>query len=146
MAINSNTEPLYISRSPEETWGIARSLLEMLPGQAVFALHGNLGSGKTCFVQGLAMALGIRRLVTSPTFTVINHYRGARPLVHIDLYRITCLSEAYGIGLEESLEDDAVVAIEWAERAADLIPTRAVHIYFAAGKREDERVIRVVLP
>jgi len=141
-----NTETLFTTRSPAETWALAKSLLDRLPDRALFALHGDLGSGKTCFVQGIAKALGISRLVTSPTFTMINSYRGPRRLIHVDLYRLAAPDEASAIGLEECIEEDAVVVIEWADRAATLIPDRAVHIYFGFGRNESERIIRVVMP
>jgi tRNA threonylcarbamoyladenosine biosynthesis protein TsaE len=133
-----------VSQSPEETRQVARSLVEKRPGRMVFALHGDLGSGKTCFVQGLAAALGIKRPVTSPTFTVINEYKASRPLCHIDLYRLNSPDEALGIGFEDYMEADAVTAVEWAERAGDLIPSDAIHIYFEALKGSNERSMTIV--
>ena len=135
-----------VSRSPEDTHALARRLLARLPGRAVLALHGDLGSGKTCFVQGLARALGIRRAVTSPSFTMINEYPGTRPLCHIDLYRIRGPDEALSLGLEEYLHADWITAIEWAERAGDLIPRQAIHLHFARAADPDERTIRLVYP
>ena len=132
-----------VSHSPEETWQIARTLIQEHPGRIVLALHGDLGSGKTCFVQGLAAALGIRRAITSPTFTVINEYKGPRPLCHIDLYRLNSPDEALGIGFEDYLETDGVTAVEWAERAGDLIPEDAIHVYFQAMEGSNERSIRI---
>ena len=82
------THSPIISHSVEDTWNIARSLIDQLPDRAVLALHGELGSGKTCFVQGLAAALDISQAITSPTFTIVNEYSGTRPLYHIDLYRL----------------------------------------------------------
>ena len=132
-----------VSHSPEETRQIAGSLVRGRRGRAVFALHGDLGSGKTCFVQGLAAALGIRRAITSPTFTVINEYKAPRPLVHIDLYRLNSPDEALGIGFDDYMEADAVTAVEWAERAGDLVPDDAIHIYFEAMKGSNERLIEI---
>jgi tRNA threonylcarbamoyladenosine biosynthesis protein TsaE len=135
-----------VSRSPEDTYDLARILLARLPARAVLALHGDLGSGKTCFVQGLARALGIQRAVTSPTFTMINEYPGPRPLCHIDLYRIHGPDEALSLGLEEYLHADGITAIEWAERAGDLIPRQAFHLHFERTSDPDERAIRLVCP
>lgn len=133
-----------VSHSVKETWEIARSLLPGGHGRVVFALHGDLGSGKTCFVQGLAAALGIHRPITSPTFTVINEHRGARPLYHIDLYRLDSPDAALAIGFEDYMEADGVTAVEWAERAGDLIPADAIHIYFEAMVGSNERAIRIM--
>jgi tRNA threonylcarbamoyladenosine biosynthesis protein TsaE len=135
-----------LSHSPEETWEIARALLDALPARAVLALHGELGSGKTCFVQGLAEALGIRQAVTSPTFTIVNEYRGARRLVHIDLYRLSGADEALALGLDEYFEREGVTAIEWAERAAAVLPPHTVHVRFTAGAQPDERRIVIEEP
>jgi len=135
-----------ISHSPEETRQIAASLIHEHSGRLVLALHGELGSGKTCFVQGLAAALGTRRAITSPTFTVINEYKGPRPLYHIDLYRLNNPDEALGIGFEDYLEADGVTAVEWAERAGDLLPAHAIHIYFRALSGSNERSIRISAP
>ncbi len=74
-----NTEQKIVTRSPEETHRVAEDLLKTLKPGAVLALHGELGAGKTCFVQGLARAMGVRRAVGSPTFTLINEYSGTRP-------------------------------------------------------------------
>jgi tRNA threonylcarbamoyladenosine biosynthesis protein TsaE len=140
--MKTTTEEL-VSHSPEETRRLAGDLLPHLPGRAVLALHGDLGSGKTCFVQGLALALGIRRAVTSPTFALIREYRGRRMLVHIDLYRIRSPDEALDLGMEEYLEADAVVAVEWAERAADLLPEDTIHLSFAACPALEERTVTI---
>lgn len=120
----------FITHSAAETRRLARQLLKELPARAVLALHGDLGSGKTCFVQGLAGALGIRQPVTSPTFTLVHEYKGKRRLVHADLYRIRSEDDALSLGLEEYFDTDGVVAIEWAERIAGLLPSSAIHIQF----------------
>jgi tRNA threonylcarbamoyladenosine biosynthesis protein TsaE len=132
-----------LSRSPSETRALARETVRQIPGSAVIALHGELGSGKTCFVQGIAEALGIRRPVTSPTFTIINEYPGPRPLYHVDLYRLGSPDEALGIGLEGYLQGEGIVAIEWAERLGDLLPEGAIHVYFEVTADPGERCIRV---
>jgi len=123
---------------------LAESLLKELQPGAVLALHGELGSGKTCFVQGLAQAMGVRRPVGSPTFTLVNEYE-ATPctLYHIDLYRISGPQEALGLGLDEYLHGNGITAIEWAERVAVLLPSKTMHIEFQAGPSERERVIRI---
>jgi len=135
-----------ISHSPEETQRLAREILARLPVRAVLALHGELGSGKTCFVQGLALALGIRKAVTSPTFTVIHEYKGTRPLVHIDLYRIRSVAEAEMLDLQDYFDADGIVAIEWAERIAAVLPRHTAHIRFEALTSPDDRRITIDAP
>jgi len=131
------------SHSPEETCNIAERLVSDAAEDAVFALYGELGSGKTCFVKGIAIALGIRQAVTSPTFTIINEYRGARPLYHIDLYRVQNPDEALALGLEDYLDRPGIVAIEWAERAAGILSDKTTHIYFGPLSDPNHRSIRI---
>ena len=131
------------STSPAATRRLAADLLAEFADCRVFALHGDLGSGKTCFVQGLAEALGITAAITSPTFTLVNEYPAARPLYHIDLYRLGGPDEALAIGLEDYLETDAITAVEWAERAEDLIPTDTIHLHFESVDAPDERRITI---
>ena len=134
----------HLSNSTEETHAIARELLPALPPNAVIALHGELGSGKTCFVQGLANAMDIKRPITSPTFTIINEYPNPEaPLYHIDLYRIQDPNELTALGFEDYLEKNGIKAIEWAERAQDLIPVDAVHINFETGEEPNTRILTV---
>jgi tRNA threonylcarbamoyladenosine biosynthesis protein TsaE len=118
------------SRSPEATMRLAETVLAAFPERRVFALHGDLGTGKTCFVRGLARALGITGTVTSPTFTIVRQYDGRRRLVHADLYRLQSPDELLAIGFEELLETPGITAIEWAERAGELLPADALHLTF----------------
>jgi tRNA threonylcarbamoyladenosine biosynthesis protein TsaE len=136
----------HITSSEKETQQLAQELLNEHPQLSVLALHGELGSGKTCFVQGLALALDIEDPVTSPTFTVINEYTGKQALSHIDLYRMTGPEDLYPIGFEEYLEKDGITAIEWPDRAGDLLPPHTIHIYFRTGNAENERHIKIVSP
>jgi tRNA threonylcarbamoyladenosine biosynthesis protein TsaE len=95
---------------------VAERLGRALKPGAFVLLHGDLGAGKTVFVRGLAAGLGADAdAVTSPTFVLIQHYKGSIPLVHADLYRLESRAAVDDLGLEE-LGDGAVVAVEWAER------------------------------
>ncbi len=108
----------------------ARLAEQIIPG-TVIALHGGLGSGKTCWVQGFAAALGITGPVGSPTFTVANEYRTELfMLTHIDAYRLHGADEAIAIGLDEYIYEKNVTVIEWAERISALLPRHTVSIYF----------------
>lgn len=134
----------YTVRSIEETWRVAAEVAESLrPGQ-VIALYGDLGAGKTTFVQGLCFALGLHRPVTSPTFTLSTEYATPRfKLVHMDLYRLSGPDDLLTIGFPEYLETGAVVAVEWPERAGDLIPPDALRVRLALTDDPDTRVIEV---
>lgn len=132
-------ERQLVSRSVAETHAFAADLLSDLGAGGVLALHGDLGAGKTCFVQGLARALGVTEPVTSPTFTLVNEYACEPPLYHIDLYRVGSPEEALGFGLDEYMHGRGIVAIEWAERAGDLIPDDALHLVFRVGALPGER-------
>ena len=135
------------TKSAAETQALAAELAAQMPPGTVLCLHGDLGAGKTCFVQGLARALGVRRPVGSPTFTLINEYRGAKPLAHIDLYRIRGAGDAFGLGLEEYLfHYPGIVAIEWAERAADLLPDACWHVRLAPGPDAGSRRVTIESP
>lgn len=96
---------------------------ELAPPGLVLTLEGDLGSGKTCFVQGLARGLGVppEVYVTSPTYTLVNSYEGRLPLHHIDLYRLAG-ADLEDIGLFDLMRPPAVVAIEWAERMGTARP------------------------
>ncbi|MBM4147778.1 MAG: tRNA (adenosine(37)-N6)-threonylcarbamoyltransferase complex ATPase subunit type 1 TsaE [Lentisphaerae bacterium] len=137
----------FLSPDTSTTHALASLLVTRMTGPLVVALSGDLGSGKTCFTQGLARALGIGRLVTSPTFTIANEYRGpGRPLYHVDLYRISSPDEALALGLEEYIFSSGVTAIEWAERAGDLIPASAVRIRFSVPPDGHGRTILLEPP
>lgn len=132
------------SHSPAETSAVAATLASGLSPGAVLALHGDLGAGKTCFIQGLAKALGVTVAVSSPTYTLINEYRGRLPFYHADLYRLDDPAEALRAGLDEYLHGDGITAIEWAERASALLPARTIHIHLSSGEQPDERIIEII--
>lgn len=109
----------WVSRSPEETLELGKHFGGFLRGGETLLLSGPLGAGKTLFVKGIAKALGIaEEEVTSPSFTLVNHYEGRLRLYHIDLYRLSeGASAAHAVDLDELLMDEtAVIIIEWAER------------------------------
>ena len=106
-----------------------RRLGRLLSRGDVICLTGELGTGKTCFVKGLAAGLGIKgSSITSPTFIIVNEYTGKIPLYHIDLYRIGIIEDLRDIGMEEILYGKGVTAIEWAERIKDTLPDERLEI------------------
>ena len=127
-----------------DTWQIAAEFFQTLEKPAVIALHGNLGAGKTCFTQGLAQAAGVKEPVCSPTYTIISEYYGTVPFHHIDLYRLGGPEEAFDLGLDDYLETDGITVIEWAERAAEMLPPSTVHLRIDRGENDEQRIIRIV--
>ena len=114
---------IRVSHSPEATRALAARLGALLTPGDVVALNGELGSGKTEFVHGLAEGLGVPpQLVSSPSFTLVHEYPGRIPLVHLDLYRLEDLPSELLPDLEEYLAGDRVVVAEWARRLAPLLP------------------------
>ncbi len=126
MNIWQELEQGALATSTDSMHALARRLGEALPPEAVLALSGDLGVGKTTFVQGLAEAFGIRERVTSPTFTLYNVHRGRRTLVHLDAYRLESPDQVEDLLLEDFLVAPYCLAIEWPERIADWLPPGAV--------------------
>ena len=130
------------SQSEDDTAALGRELAPTLSAGDVVLLYGDLGAGKTAFVRGLAEGLGVSpEDVSSPTFTLIQEYRGGRvPLIHVDLYRLDNAREIDELGLEE-LGLNSVLAIEWAEKLPRPI-AEAIEIRIDHGDG-DERIIRI---
>ncbi len=131
------------THSEDETAAVGRELAATLSAGDVLLLYGDLGAGKTAFVRGLAEGLGVERdEVSSPTFTLIQEYRGGRlPLFHVDLYRIEDPREFDELGLDE-IAEDGVLAIEWAEKlAARLQPSRYVSVHIEHGDGDTRTIL-----
>ena len=134
----------HITKSPAETFELARKFAATLKLGDVISLTGELGAGKTRFVQGLAAGLGVPAgtYVRSPTFTLMNEYRDGRlPLYHFDFYRLGAESELGDLGLEEYFDGEGITAVEWADRFPGALPANAIRIALAIvdeGTREIE--------
>lgn len=103
----------FISKNVEDTYELANKIASKLNGGDVILLNGDLGAGKTTFTKGLAKALGVEEVVTSPTFTFMKEYHGRIPLYHFDMYRVEDEDELYELGLNEYLYMQGVCVIEW---------------------------------
>ena len=115
--------------SAEETRQLAAELAAVLPPAATLALDGDMGVGKTTFVQGLARGLGITEPVTSPTFAIYSVHRGkGRPLIHLDAYRLENGQQVESLLLEEYLVSPYCLAVEWPEKIADWLPAETWHL------------------
>ena len=132
---------MFISESAEETVAFGRKRAGAIRKGDVFALSGDLGSGKTQFVKGIVAGLGSDAAVTSPTFTLLHEYSGGRlPIYHFDFYRLEDRAAVLRLGFDDYFFGDGVSLIEWADRFADLIPPDAEWIVFEM-KTENTRII-----
>ncbi|HUK64798.1 MAG TPA: tRNA (adenosine(37)-N6)-threonylcarbamoyltransferase complex ATPase subunit type 1 TsaE [Dongiaceae bacterium] len=114
--------------TPEQTARAGEALGRTLGPGDVVALYGELGAGKTCFVQGLVRGLGVVTQATSPTFVLINEYQGRLPVHHVDAYRTGSLAELMDLGLLDLFGGDGVTLLEWADRAEALLPARVIRV------------------
>ena len=127
--------------SAEQTRALAAELAAALPPDTTLALHGDMGVGKTTFVQGLAHGLGVAEHVTSPTFAIYSLYRGAtRRLVHLDAYRLESEQQIEPLLLEEFLVSPWCLAIEWPEKTGAWLPANAWHLTLSIVEGEKHRV------
>jgi len=134
-----------VSRSAQETQALGERLGARLGRGDVVACIGPLGAGKTCFLQGLARGLGVMTDVTSPTFVLVNQYRGRLPVYHVDAYRTGSLTELVDLGLEEMLHGEGVTVVEWADKLLPLLPPRTVTVTIA-GLGDEPRQIELAGP
>lgn len=132
-----------LSQSPQQTQKLAQRLASSLRAGDLLVLTGDLGAGKTTFVQGLARGLGVKDLITSPTFTIIREYYGTLPLYHFDLFRLEHPRELEDLGYEEYFNGEGVVVIEWGDKAKKLLPEDSLVIEFHRSLREKERLLKI---
>lgn len=121
---------VYITNSEAETEALGTQIAQELPDGAVLAFYGELGSGKTAFVRGMARGMGVDCLVNSPTFTIVNEYVGPRSLFHFDMYRLASGDELFDIGWEDYLARGGVCAVEWSENVADAFDGSEISVRF----------------
>ena len=105
----------FETNSEAETEQVGADFAGTLPDGVVVAMYGELGSGKTAFVRGMARGMGIHCRVSSPTFTIVNEYEGERELIHFDMYRLQSGDELFDIGWEDYLARGGICAVEWSE-------------------------------
>ncbi len=135
----------FESFSAEETYALGKKLGEEAKPGMIFRMSGDLGVGKTVFTKGFAAGLGVTETVNSPTFTIVQEYKGRLPFYHFDVYRIEEPEEMEEIGYEDYFFGDGVCMIEWAELIEELLPKEAVKVCISKDlqKGTDYRLITV---
>ena len=132
-----------ITHSRAETVALGKRMAAVLAPGALIAFTGGLGAGKTAFTEGLAAGLGCTDPVSSPTFAIVNYYRGPRPFAHFDLYRIHTEVDLAAAGFYDYLDMGAVVACEWSENCAELLDLEnALRIHI---ERVDETTRKITI-
>ena len=130
------------TKNEAETEAAGAAFAESLPDGSVVALYGDLGAGKTAFVRGMARGMGLDVRVSSPTFTIVNEYLGARELYHFDMYRLGSSDELFDIGWEDYLSRGGVCAVEWSENVADAFEGDEIEVRITKISA-DERQIEI---
>lgn len=132
---------MLTSFEPSNTIDFAKKLAKFLKPSDVIALEGDLGAGKTTFTKGLAEGLDIKKVVNSPTFTIIKEYQGTLPLYHMDVYR---LEDSYeDLGFDEYFEGNGITVVEWAHIIEDQLPHELLTIYLKHGENETREITLV---
>lgn len=139
-----DNKEFYITNGSEETKSLGEKLAKKLKPGDFLAFYGNLGSGKTTFIQGLAKGLGIKRRIISPTFIIVRHFSFKKGnFYHIDLYRTETKNDLLSVGLDEIIEDkNNIIALEWAEKMNDFLPEKRYEIH-CNYLDEDKREIKI---
>lgn len=126
-----------VTSSAEDTRTLGRAVSEALRPGDVVALAGDLGAGKTVFVQGAAAGLGVVQQVVSPTFTLVRQYAGRLPVVHVDVYRLDRVQDVLDVGFEDYLDGRAVVFIEWGDVIQGLLPESWLGVRLTLDDRDE---------
>ena len=132
-----------ITKSPEETKNIGEEVGKLANRGDLLAFYGELGTGKTCFIQGVSRALKVKDYVTSPSFTIINEYQGKIPLFHFDLFRLNNADEILELSYKEYFYGEGLTVIEWAEKIEQFLPKEHLKIAIKFKDR-DQRLISFI--
>src|SRR5207253_7495677 len=120
---------------------LASAIASLLAGGDVVVLTGDLGAGKTTFVQGAAKALGVTDPVASPTFTLVRRYRGSRPVNHVDVYRLDRIQDVIDLGVEDLFEPDGVTFVEWGDVIEGLLPEAHLEVELWTRAEDEGRLV-----
>ena len=127
----------------EELPSVAEEFINEMGGKRIFALHGEMGAGKTTFIKAVCEALGVTDVINSPTFAIVNEYKAKNgvPIFHFDFYRIRNIEEVFDLGYEEYFNSNAICFIEWPELIENLLPDECANIYITV-ENDGTRIIR----
>lgn len=127
-----NNKDIYLTNHSEETKKLGIDFAKKIKYGDFLAFYGDLGSGKTTFIQGLAQGLGIKRRIISPTFIIIRHYKLDKgSFYHIDLYRTHSKHDLLGLGISEIIENENnIIAVEWSDKLSDFLPRKRTELHF----------------
>ncbi len=132
-----------IIRSEADTEKLGKEIADSLKPGDVVALIGDLGTGKTTLTKYIAEGLGIREMITSPTFTIVSEYRSGRiPMFHFDVYRLENSEDIFETGVEEYFDMGGVCIVEWADMIAEILPDDTKCVFMEYGENEGERIYR----
>ncbi|MFN2503761.1 MAG: tRNA (adenosine(37)-N6)-threonylcarbamoyltransferase complex ATPase subunit type 1 TsaE [Acidimicrobiales bacterium] len=131
------------TKSVDDTRALAGEIAGLARPGDLILLAGDLGTGKTAFVQGFARKLGVEEPVTSPAFVLVRSYEGRIPIIHLDVYRLDHLQELVDLGIAELLDGDSVTLIEWGDVVAPALPADFLEVRLEPGESDDERVVTV---
>ena len=133
-----------LSCSAEDTIKAAENFAKALRGGEIIAFKGGMGVGKTHFVRGLAKALGFSGNVNSPTFAIVNEYRGGRlDLFHFDMYRVESWEDLDSCGFFDYMNENGVIAAEWSENIENALPENYIRIEIEHGKTDESRILKM---
>ena len=135
----------YISQSENDTMSFAQLLAKQTSLGDIIILSGDLGSGKTKFVQGFLKYYGLENEISSPTFTIVNEYPSVPPLFHFDVYRLADVDEFYAIGGEEYFEK-GICLIEWGELLEPVLPNSYLKITFSRNLEDENKRVLTLIP
>jgi tRNA threonylcarbamoyladenosine biosynthesis protein TsaE len=130
-----------VTKSADDTRALAGEVAPLVRRGDLLVLAGDLGAGKTAFVQGLARGLGVADPVTSPAFVLVRSYAGRIPLTHVDVYRLDHLQEVVDLGIAEMVDDDGVMAIEWGDVIVPTLPADFLEVRIEEGETDDDRLL-----
>lgn len=126
-----------------ETEKIGYKIGTLLKSGDILCLNGDLGAGKTTMTKSIGLGLGVKEYITSPTFTLINEYKGNIPVYHFDVYRLENVDELFDLGFDEYFYGKGVCIIEWADKIDKLIPKNRIVIDIEKTNNDNERIIQI---
>lgn len=139
---------IHVSHSPEDTFSLGEVFAKSLRPQDVVGLAGNLGTGKTQFVKGVCSYFNVSDLVNSPTFVIVNEYKGSVPvsssrinIIHFDLFRLKSINDFQNIGIENYVNNESICLIEWSELAEKYFKGNIKKVSFEHGEEDKDRII-----